>query len=457
MAMRMEERIEEYLELSRAAEPLHGVGGAPGEGMASGGHAGGVMVGVPQFFNVAHLNAVNEAYAGIEDVWLRGRMAMWNAQMRIAQGANDLEAMCLFLQLQLEGIAQVALKGLYVDGAQWSRDWSVEVIYESFEPIGDEGKTRKIRETKTTHFKEGEEVSLIPFHNFAFQLNPQSQPGRYMSVVDVPSEGTPFDGRKFNAMSWDRYLHEVTVEPIQGRGQSLKARLVSPVKSLRGILGRDETVWLTHHVFADAEVEPARVAKGRWAVAVESHIATGKSVKVEEMEKGRYKYRGHVKDFMISFDKNSIDKRTWRVYSDSNIWDTICAYEMSVRAYKDQETGEVRYMMDQDGVISCTTFRRSFKSGESYDVMGRFGRNFASIAVRFDMMMKAHDPDLELHWGSDTRRVLDKIREVRNLLAHGNLVKRKGRSSGLTIEDVASFWEEQVQPRMPYWVQHVEG
>ena len=221
MAMRMEERVEEYLELSRAAEPLHGVGGVPGEGMPSGGHPGGVMVGVPQFFDAAHLHAVNEAYAGIEDVWLRGRMAMWNAQMRIAQGANDLEAMCLFLQLQLEGLAQVALKGLYLDGAQWSRDWFVEVIHERFEPIGDEGKTRTIRETKTTHFKEGEEVSLIPFHDFVFQLNSQSQLGRYMTVVDVPSEGTPFDGREFNETSWDRYLHEVTVAPIQGRGQSL--------------------------------------------------------------------------------------------------------------------------------------------------------------------------------------------------------------------------------------------
>ena len=415
------------------------------------------MVGVPQFFDAAHLHSVNEIYAGIEDVWLRGRMAMWNAQMRVAQGANDLEAMCLFLQLQLEGMAQVALKGLYVNGAHWSRDWSVDVIHERFESIGDEGKTRKIRETKTTHFKKGEEVSLIPFHDFAFQLNPQSQLGRYMTVVDVPSEGTPFDGREFNETSWDRYLHEVTVEPIQGRGQSLKARLVSPVKSLRGILGRDETVWLTHHVFADHEADLARVAEGKWAVAVPSHIATGKSVKVKKMETGRYKYRGHVKDFMISFDRNSIDKRTWRVYSNSAVWDTISAYEMSVRAYRDQETGEVRYMTDQDGVISCTTFRRSFKSGESYDVMGRFGRNFASTAVRFDMMMQAHDADLELQWGSDNRRVLDKIREVRNLLAHGNLMQRKGRSSGLTIEDVATFWEEQVQPRMPYWVQHIKG
>ena len=53
--------------------------------------------------------------------------------------------------------------------------------------------------------------------------------------------------------------------------------------------------------------------------------------------------------------------------------------------------------------------------------------------------------------------MLDKIREVRNLLAHGNLMQRTGRSSGLTIEDVATFWEEQVQPRMPYWVQHIKG
>ena len=103
-------------------------------------------------------------------------------------------------------------------------------------------------------------------------------------------------------------------------------------------------------------------------------MATGKTVKVKKMDKGRYEYRGHVKDFMISFDTNTISKRTWRVYSDSDDWDNKAVYEMSARIYRDKETDEGRYMTDQIRNNRCTTFRRWFRFGDSYDVLGDFGK-----------------------------------------------------------------------------------
>ena len=447
MAMRMEERIEEYLELSRAAEPLNGVGGVRGEGMASGAHAGGVMVGVPQFFNAAHLNAVNEAYAGIEDVWLRGRMAMWNAQMRIAQGANDLEAMCLFLQLQLEGMAQVALKGLYVEAGRWSRSWSANMAV-----AGSEGIQEKL-------FEQGEEANLLPYQKFAFQINPDLQEGRYATVIEVPEEGVPFDARKFNAKSRARYLHKVFVLPIGGDGPARDARLLSQVKSLRGILGCSDHVWLTQQVFATDD-EPHVVAQGEWSVAVESNVTKGSDITPKILEESHvHNFRADIKDAMLPHGKNHLQERVWRVYAKSEnvFWDNEAAYEMRPWADFDSVTGEYVYENSLKHVNSCNAWRRRFGRGEIFDVLGNYGGNKASARHKLDMLMRATAVDSELIWGEKERRELDKIRKVRNLLAHGNLVKRKGRSSGLTIEDVASFWEEQVQPRMPYWVQHVEG
>ena len=447
MAMRMEERIEEYLELSRAAEPIHGIGGVPGEGMASGGHAGGVMVGVPQFFDAAHLNSVNEAYAGIEDAWLRGRMAMWNAQMRIAQGANDLEAMCLFLQLQLEGIAQVALKGLYVAAGRWSRSWSAKMAV-----LGLEGK-------RTMDFAQGEEVHLLPYQKFAFQINPDRQEGVYATVVDVPEEGAPFDAKKFNHKSQDRYLHEVSVLPIEGVGQPRIARLLSKVKCLRGILGSNEKVWLTWEVFSSVE-DPEKVAKGKWSIAVESHIYSGVSIDPEPLpEDRRNKFKARIEDVMVIHGQTRIQKRVWMVYAPNKrvFKDEAAAYEMSPWATEDLATKEHFYENSAKHINSCYGWRREFKKGAIYDVLGNYGENKANTWQKFNMLMEATEADSELIWGDKECGVLNKIRKVRNLLVHGNLVQRKGRGSGLTIEDVAAFWEEQVQPRMPYWVQHIKG
>lgn len=477
----LEQRVEELMELQRQGNGLEedlGLDTLPGFPQYS---PGSVMVGIPKFFDYNHLAQVDRTYADIKNHWTRGRLTAWNAQMRFAQLANDRDSMCLFMMLQLEALTQLLLPLLFVKRDKPRRDFTLDKVYDQAT-----GKA-----SKKTMVPKDSLIDLVPHMPFAIRTDVKEEDGVYARVKrNLLSDNDSFKYRQLNAgefgdtcasilsvdvpgLTREEKLYEMGTLITEFEVSDFFAVLTAPVpwKELFWLEGC--WLWLSRESIAEfrGDVLPMDRSipfrgryhpKGRvmkfpkealpsferkyWKLVLPA--PQGLEVVSSGWEKFPFKARYSVTlmtDFLVDFMLYSDKEWVLRDGSAAPL-EVMLRYDYS---------GDEPTLKREAGAISVIAGRVSQERGVLHDVMGQFGKSKSSIADRICMMMQVSPEGLDTAaWdhGGSALNLFHSIKNMRNNLVHGNLGDMsKGRSS-LSMDDIASFWDYEVVPRISHWI-----
>lgn len=486
---RIDQKIEEVLELQRSQ--LGSANMAPQELVGFPQYTpGSIMVGVPKFFDYNHLSQVDDIYSGVADPWVRGRLLSWNAQMRYAQLSNDMESMCMFLQLQLEALCQICLPGLLIEDGCSRWDWSLSV-----KEVG--GKYGVIS------FKKGEAVDLIPHGGLQIRWPRPTGMGYFVRVIDEESIADKCGDSvvdimyKTNAMELqhrfatllsvevsglvnDGSLHDHRKKEVMEIPDGFTICLTSPIPwaDLAWLSGHwlwvpeKQILELNDELYAEnvgnGAIAGVRYSKGIindeediFAIAsaceyphlnlilpqpsglqireisIEGEVLFTARARVKEIEGGQ--------DFIYFAKKKEILTGQWGVIRANP--------RFVIRNGKP-------VLMKRDGAICLwvnTLGKWQIGEKDSYclkELMSSY-KGGAHLSERIRVMMTVpQDDNADSGWsGSGSmNEIFKSISELRNNIVHGNMEKLKSSRSSLTMDDLTNFWDNEIAVRVPHWL-----
>ena len=482
----LEQRVEEWMELYRQGEddqrPQGLDGSTPGLPQYS---PGSVMVGVPKFFDFNHLLQVDRTYSGIEDHWMRGRLTMWNAQMRFAQLANDRESACLFMMLQLEALTQLILPKLYLENNRAKREFTLDGV---FNPV-------MKKSNRSIKIAKGEGLDIVPHMQFGILTSVSAQEGVYVKILSsmMPDDSSGKYRDRVDGKYDDLYA---TILKVEASGLDRVANIYQEGIYVDDFISSEFTVILT------AAVDWNRLdwLQGQWLWVSRDSIAEFRGDVVEldksSTSNGLHYPQGRVAKIPLGKALRTFEKKYWKLilpaphalsvvpsgwekfpfkarYKVPGMpagWDEFMLYAdkewvlgagsaapMEVQLRYDFSGSEPE-LKREAGAISVLAGRVNQKNGAVHDVMGQFGQSTSSIAQRMLLMMQVSPDGVDdSGWGEggDALGTFHAIKNMRNNLVHGNLGKMKSAAAALSMEEISTFWDIEVVPRMSHWMHEV--
>ena len=478
----LEQRVEELMELQRQGNGLEEYSRPdtlPGFPQYS---PGSVMVGVPKFFDYNHLAQVDRTYSNIKDHWMRGRLTAWNAQMRFAQLANDIEATCLFMMLQLEALAQLLLTPLYIKEGVARRDFTLPRVSG---PAGD-GSTRSLSLSK------GESVDVVPHMGFGLRTAVTDADGIYVKVESNKLKNG--DSVMFRSLEENDFgEHYASYLGVSAYGVTREVHIMHYGELLDVAEFSNFTMVLT------APVPWAQIdwLKGCWLWVSRESLAEyrGDIIPLDRKRpsSGTYFPAGQITGYPTDETLRGFEKKYWKLILPapqgldvvSSGWKKFpfkARYKVpsmpeganEFMLYADKErvlldgsaaplevmlrfdySGEDPVLKTEAGAISVIAGRVSRQRGGLHDVLGQFGQSTSSIAERLSLLMQVSPEGMNaIDWQSRgaSFNTFHVIKNMRNNLVHGNLGQLKSGAPSISMDDVASFWDCEIVPRLSHWI-----